>query len=139
MSKKKQDPELKEILCRILDAEYREELGTEDEPKYLNSVFIQIEDVNTKQQFITQLSGDDIQDLLGLDRSLSSKELIGFAKDLREREDPCRMLAPSDSAIIDPSMLKKSESLDLESTGDLSSPVIERKISKFSVKNKLKN
>ena len=132
----------KEVLCTILDAVYKEDLGTEESPIYNNSIFMRLQDVETKSIFTSSLSAQNVQDITGLSRPLTSREMINFAQQLRDRELPLRLLVPEDATIIDIDTIIASEELDeedvpidLDNIEDIASKVVE----KFSIKKKKKN
>jgi len=132
----------KKVLCTILDAVYKEDLGTEESPIYNNSIFMRLQDVETKSIFTSSLSAQNVQDITGLSRPLTSREMINFAQQLRDRELPLRLLVPEDATIIDIDTIIASEELDeedvpidLDNIEDIASKVVE----KFSIKKKKKN
>jgi hypothetical protein len=135
-----QKSELKEVWCRIIDAVYKEDLGPTEDPTFSNSVFLQLQELETKTIFTSQLSAEEVQDLTGLSRPISSKELIDFADILRQREAPIRMLVPVNANIVDADIIKKTEELErIEEPVELGDSVVEKKVSKFSIKNKKEN
>lgn len=133
------EPESKEVWCTIIDAVHKEDLGTEENPTYNNSIFMRLMDIETKSVFTSNLSSEAVQQIAGLSRAMSSREMIHFAQVLRERTEPVRMLLPEQARIVDTEAIIASEELDngnkpIELEDD--NPVVSKIISKFSIKNK---
>lgn len=136
---KTQNANLQETLCKILDAVFMEDLGTDEKPGYSNSIYIKLQEVKTNTVFTSQLTNEEVQALTGLSRAMDSREMIKFAKELRDREEPVKMLVPSDTRQINPKTIKASEELDNDQSYDLSNSVVEKTIPKFAYKKKKGN
>ena len=76
---------IKEVECKVIDAVFEDNIGTEDTPIYENHVVLELMDVNTEKIFKMAISEDTLKQLMP-NTSLSSKQMIEFAKALRERE-----------------------------------------------------
>ena len=63
---------------KILDAVLKEDEGTEDEPRVVQYIWLQLQDVKTDRVYASQLSLDDIKDITGMERYLEGRELINF-------------------------------------------------------------
>ena len=139
--KKTNHNQSKEVLCNILDAVFKENLGTDEDPVYENSIFLKLEDADTGSVFTTNLSADAVQAITGLSRRMTNREMMHFAEVLREREDPVRLLIPKTAKIITPQMIKDSEKLDIVEEVDLADtpPVVEKYVDKFSIKKRKEN
>jgi hypothetical protein len=129
----------KEVLCTVLDAMYKEDLGTEESPIYNNSIFMRLQDTETKSIFTSSLSSDNVKEIVGLSRDLTSREMIHFAQKLRDRESPMRLLIPEDATIVDVDSILASQkldeeelSVDLDDVEDIAVKIVD----KFSVKKK---
>lgn len=134
-------PKLKKVTGVIVDAEFREQLGDEDEqPTYANCVVLLIKEEESGRTYPAVLSGENIQDITGCKTHLTSGLLIEFAKNLRNRTAPLTLMVP-DEGEITPDMIKACErndnkEEDQEDENELSNPALEVKLEKFSVKKR---
>lgn len=130
----------KEVLCNVIDAMYKEDLGTEESPTYNNSIFMRLQDIETNSVFTSSLSADNVQEITRLKRPLTSREMINFAQLLRDRESPLRLLVPEDATIIDMESILASEKLDEEEEAPIDldevEDVVSKVVEKFSIKKK---
>jgi hypothetical protein len=141
----KKQPELRIAICKVSDAVYKEDLGSDVEEKFSNSIFIQLKEIETGNIYSTHLSQKDVQAISGLNRPLNSLEMINCAAAFRSRTDPLRFFVPVDGKVISAGLIKASEELDkpqeIEKEEDIEileeEPIIEKKIPKFTMKNKL--
>lgn len=127
---------LKEIWCVILDAEYKENLGTATSPTFRNGIFLRLQELKTNEIFTSHLTSQEVQAITGLSAAMSSKQLIEFARNLRERENPIRMLVPKNSRIVKSVDIKAGESLDHteDETAPKKTSVNDAASSRFSIK-----
>jgi hypothetical protein len=137
------DPEVEEVLCKIIDAEYKQYLGTEEQPVFQDSIYLTLKDLENKRILQTSLSSAAVKELTGLSREMSSKEMIYFADLLRSREEPIRLLVPVGEQNISTDIIKSSEQLDEKDEPiELSEGLAEATVNKgsgttkFSIKNK---
>jgi len=105
---------LREVTCKIIDAQVEEFIEdhseTDDEsPGYANSIILLLREIETKKLFRAPLSQEDIQKLIGLNRPLTSKEMINFATQLRSRTDPVRLLVDPKEQEVTAEMLLKNK------------------------------
>ena len=63
---------------KILDAVLKEDEGTEDDPKIVQYIWLQLQDLKSERVYSAILSLDDIKDLSNMDRYLEGRELINF-------------------------------------------------------------
>lgn len=86
---------------KILDAVlFKEDEGTEDNPKIVQYIWLQLQDLKTERVYTAVLSLDDIKDLSKMDRYLEGRELINFTIALKNRETPLSLVFnPSDEEI----------------------------------------
>ena len=129
----------KEVWCKILDAVFKEELGSDDEPTYVNSIAIRLQDVENKEVYDTVLSQDSVREITGISRPISSKEMIYLADLLRSRDMPVKFCIPVGQQNVDLKTIKDSSKLDeIAEPISLDEGVIEMRFSKFSNKKKQK-
>jgi uncharacterized protein YukJ len=97
-------------LCRIIDAEHHEAMGTDDDPEYKQGINLLLQDIESGMTFIAPLSETDLIDLSELDFNLNSKEMIRLAEWFRNYDsfaeknnmDPhVRLLVPKSGNKID--------------------------------------
>lgn len=67
-------------LCKILDAQHQEIVGTDDDPEYKQSIHLLLQDIDSGATFVAPLSETDLIDLSELDFNLNSKEMIELAE-----------------------------------------------------------
>ncbi len=80
--------------CKIIDAKHHEEVGTDDNPFYSQSIRLLLQDVETGATFVAPLSENDLKDICHLDFDLHSKDMIEIAEKLRNWESDVRLLVP---------------------------------------------
>ncbi len=97
---------------KILDAVLKEDEGTEDEPKVVQYIWLQLQDVKTDRVYASQLSLDDIKDITGMDRYLEGRELINFTIALKARETPLSLVFNPDAEEITVDMIKNEEEIN---------------------------
>lgn len=102
-------PVVREV--KILDAVLKEEEGTEDEPRVVQYIWLQLQDVKSDVILTSTLSLDDIKDLTGMDRYLAGRELINFTIALKSREAPLSLIFNPDDREITADMIKNEEGL----------------------------
>jgi len=61
---------------KILDAVLKEDEGTEDDPKIVQYIWLQLQDLKSERVYTAILSLDDIKELSKMDRYLEGRELI---------------------------------------------------------------
>jgi|688.fasta_scaffold23289_7 hypothetical protein len=96
----------------ILDALAEQELGTADSPKFLQKLELLLQDVETKTIFTTVLEEKEVRELVGLKNPLTSKQMIDFATLLRSREEPIKMMVPTESLELTKQDLLQTAKLD---------------------------
>ena len=84
---------------KILDAVLKEEDLGEDDPRVVQYVWLQLQDVLTNVVYTTTLSLDDIKNLMNADRYLEGRELVNFCTALKAREDSLSLVFDPDSKI----------------------------------------
>lgn len=101
-------------LCRILDAQHHEVVGTDDDPEYKQSIHLLLQDSESGATFIAPLSETDLIDMSQLDFNLNSKEMIELAEWFRNYDsfaeknnmDPhVRLLVPKTGNTLDKTTL----------------------------------
>ena len=97
---------------KILDAVLKEDEGTEDEPKVVQYIWLQLQDTKTERVYASQLSLDDIKDITVMDRYLEGRELINFTIALKSREHPLSLVFNPDAEEITPDMIKNEEGIE---------------------------
>jgi hypothetical protein len=97
---------------KILDAVLKEDEGTDDEPKVVQYIWLQLQDVKTDRVIASQLSLDDIKDITGMDRYLEGRELINFTIALKSREAPLSLVFNPDAEEITADMIKNEEEIN---------------------------
>jgi len=102
-------PVVREV--KILDAVLKEEEGTEDEPKVVQYIWLQLQDVKSDVTLTSTLSLDDIKELTGMDRHLAGRELINFTIALKSRETPLSLIFNPDDREITADMIKNVEGI----------------------------
>lgn len=88
---------IEEIECKILDAIFEDNIGTEENPIYENHVVLELMDVETEKIIKMSINEETINKLVG--HPLSSKQMIEFAEALRSRDGNI-MVEIDDSKII---------------------------------------
>lgn len=124
---------MKIATCSVVDAQHKEKIG---ENSYCDGVLIKLKDIETEQYYNTFLSEQELREILGLSRPLTSREIMHFASELNNRTDPIVTHVPAGGGKkITPKMVEANEELDKEDNDiNLKHPVSEKKINK----NKLK-
>ena len=84
---------------KILDAVLKEDEGTEDDPKIIQYIWLQLQDVKSERVYTAILSLDDIKELSNMDRYLEGRELINFCTALKSREDSLSLIFDPDNEI----------------------------------------
>jgi len=102
-------PVIREV--KILDAVLKEEEGTEDEPKIVQYIWLQLQDVKSDVTLTSTLSLDDVKELTGMDRHLAGRELINFTIALKSREAPLSLIFNPDDREITADMIKNVEGI----------------------------
>jgi hypothetical protein len=102
-------PVVREV--KILDAVLKEEEGTEDEPKVVQYIWLQLQDVKSDVTLTSTLSLDDVKELTGMDRHLAGRELINFTIALKSREAPLSLIFNPDDREITADMIKNVEGI----------------------------
>lgn len=109
----KMNPEEYEVKTVIvLDAVAKQELGDEDNPTFIDSLILLLQDVETKTIFQSMLSEPDVRMIIGVKDMLTSKNMIDLAINLRQREAPLRLMVPKASGDISASDILMSKNLD---------------------------
>ena len=62
-------------LCKIIDAQHHEIVGTDDDPEYKQGINLLLQDTESGATFVAPLSETDLIDMSQLDFNLNSKEL----------------------------------------------------------------
>jgi hypothetical protein len=96
---------------KILDAVLREDEGTEDDPKIIQYIWLQLQDTKSERVYTAALSLDDIKDLTKMDRYLEGRELINFTVALKNREHPLSLVFNPDAEEITFDMIKNEEGI----------------------------
>lgn len=93
---------------KILDAVLKEEDLGEDDPRVVQYVWLQLQDVVTNVVYTTTLSLDDIKNLMNADRYLEGRELVNFCTALKAREDSLSLVFDPDSEITAEQIAKEN-------------------------------
>ena len=93
---------------KILDAVLKEEDLGEDDPRIIQYVWLQLQDVLTNIVYTTTLSLDDIKNLMNADRYLEGRELVNFCTALKAREDSLSLVFDPDSEITAEQIAKEN-------------------------------
>jgi len=93
---------------KILDAALKEEDMGEDDPRLVQYVWLQLQDVLTNVVYTTTLSLDDIKNLMNADRYLEGRELVNFCTALKAREDSLALVFDPDSEITAEQIAKEN-------------------------------
>jgi hypothetical protein len=93
---------------KILDAALKEEDMGEDDPRLVQYVWLQLQDVLTNVVYTTTLSLDDIKNLMNADRYLEGRELVNFCTALKAREDSLSLVFDPDSEITAEQIAKEN-------------------------------
>jgi hypothetical protein len=93
---------------KILDAVLKEEDMGEDDPRVVQYVWLQLQDVLTNVVYTTTLSLDDIKNLMNADRYLEGRELVNFCTALKAREDSLSLVFDPDSEITAEQIAKEN-------------------------------
>jgi len=93
---------------KILDAALKEEDMGEDDPRLVQYVWLQLQDVLTNVVYTTTLSLDDIKNLMNADRYLEGRELVNFCTALKAREDCLSLVFDPDSEITAEQIAKEN-------------------------------
>ncbi len=101
------EPEILEsIRAHIVDAVFTEDLGEEERPAYRNSVVMILEEVGTERRFYSVLDQDAIRQIIKRkDISLTSKDMVEFAAQLRSRTDPVTVEIHTNTQEITPDLI----------------------------------
>ena len=67
-------------ICRIIDAKHYEEVGTDEDPAYSQSIRLLLSDSETGATFVAPLSEQDVKEICQLDFDLHSKDMIEIGK-----------------------------------------------------------
>lgn len=95
-------------VCRVIDAQFKERLEDDDNnPTYENSIFIRLKSEPEGYQYQVALSEPQVRELVGLQREMSSMEMIKFATKLRERTEPLKLMVDPDSRDVDTDLLNE--------------------------------
>ena len=103
----KNNPIAREV--KILDAVVKEDEGTEDEPTAVQYIWLQLQDVKTSRIYTASLSLDDIKQITNMNRYLAGRELINFAINLRNRDNPLTLVFNPNDDTITADMIKNEE------------------------------
>lgn len=93
---------------KILDAVLKEEDLGEDDPRVVQYVWLQLQDILTNVVYTTTLSLDDIKNLMNADRYLEGRELVNFCTALKAREDSLSLVFDPDSEITAEQIAKEN-------------------------------
>lgn len=93
---------------KILDAVLKEEDLGEDDPRVVQYVWLQLQDVLSNVVYTTTLSLDDIKNLMNADRYLEGRELVNFCTALKAREDSLSLVFDPDSEITAEQIAKEN-------------------------------
>lgn len=96
---------------KILDAVLKEDEGTEDEPRIVQFIWLQLQDVKSERVYTAVLSLEDIRELTKMDRFLEGRELINFTIALKNREHPLSLIFNPDAEEITADMIKNEEGI----------------------------
>ncbi len=122
-------------ICKIIDARHHEEVGTEDDPAYTQSIQLLLEDDTTGGTFIAPLNESDVRALSDLDFELNSKEMIEIAQWLRDCELQVKVLVPKNGNKITRSLLLNTPSSNTsDSSGGRSASFGRFKFNKEKIK-----
>ena len=96
---------------KILDAVLKEDEGTEDDPKIVQYIWLQLQDLKSERVYTAILSLDDIKELSNMDRYLEGRELINFTIALKNRETPLSLVFNLTDEEITTDMIKNEEGI----------------------------
>jgi hypothetical protein len=86
-----------ERVVKILDAEVKQDLGDNENPKFKQSLVLLLQDIENNEVFKTILQEEDIRKIVRINSPLTSKQLIDLCILLRQREEPLRLMVPQSS------------------------------------------
>ena len=113
---------LRAAQCYVLDSEFHENIG-EDDGTYSASIKLLMEELETGNLFVALISDESMRELTGLDRPLSSKEMVILAQKLRSWQGKrATVFVNPDSQEITMDMILAEESrarLPIETTSDI--------------------
>jgi hypothetical protein len=98
-----------ERMVKIKDAVVKEDEGTEEEPVVRKTLWLVLEDVESRAIFQSPLSLDDIKDITGMTRQLQGRELYKFATDLRSRTEAIKLIVDLDTSEVSAETIMKEE------------------------------
>jgi len=93
-------PQYESKVVKILDAQVEQELGDKDNPKFVQTLKLLLQDVETFVVFQTTLSEEDLRKIVRSSSPLTSKQLIDISLLLRDRQDPLRLMVPVSSTEV---------------------------------------
>jgi hypothetical protein len=92
-------------ICRIIDAKHYDEVGTDEDPAYSQSIRLLLLDSETGATFVAPLSEQDVKEICQLDFDLHSKDMIEIAEKLRDWEGDIKLLVPKKSQKVTKDLL----------------------------------
>lgn len=95
---------------KILDAQANQELGDGDNPKFVQSLILILQEVETMAIFEVELSEEDVRQLIKAKDTLTSKQMIDLSILLKQREESIKILLPDNkkNLTFDDIMLSKT-------------------------------
>lgn len=101
---------IKEVECILRDARFAENIpeeGTTYDPyvEIIYEITKSDEPHDVGLAFKSTLFEEEIRDLVGLSRVLSSKEMVYFVKQLNQRTEPFRMVVDTDNELVSAELL----------------------------------
>jgi len=93
-------PQYESKVVKILDAQVEQELGDKYNPKFVQTLKLLLQDVETFVVFQTTLSEEDLRKIVRSSAPLTSKQLIDISLLLRDRQEPLRLMVPVSSTEV---------------------------------------
>lgn len=96
-----------EVLCRIVDAEFNDEVMDVDdgESKHELGIVLTLRLEESGEMVPAYLTENDVRGLTGLQRPLSSMELVKFAHELSNRTEPMKLVIDPQEDLVTSEMI----------------------------------
>lgn len=93
---------------KVLDAVLKEEDVSEDDPRVVQYIWLQLQDINSGIVYTTSLTLEDIKNILKVERYLEGRELVNFCTALKAREDSLSLVFDPDNEITAEHIIKEN-------------------------------
>jgi hypothetical protein len=99
-------------IVKILDAVAKQDLGTNNEPQFIQTLHLLLQDVENNKIFTTILNEEDVRQIIRHNSPLTSKQMIDLSILLKQREEPLKLMVPKSSDELTLNDVLKSRNLD---------------------------